>query len=77
MKLKNICKTKDTINQKKMATFKIRTDFSNATFEKRVIRKIYKQFKKLGIRKKKQIIQLKIGYRSKKRILHRKTLKYT
>ena len=60
MKLKSFSKAKDTINRTKWQPKEWEKIFTNSTFDRGLISKIYKQLKKLDINKN-QITQLKNG----------------
>ena len=50
MKLKYFCKAKDT-SFRQATTYRMRKDFTNYTFDRGQIFKIYKELKKLDIKK--------------------------
>ena len=69
MKLENICKAKDIVNKTNWKPTDWEKIFTNPTSNKGLICKIYKEFKKLIIRKPNNPI--KMWYGSKQRIHNR------
>ena len=70
LKLRSFCKAKDTVNKTKQKTTKWEKIFTNPTSDRRMISKIYKELKKLVIKRTNNPIK-KIGYRPKQRTLNR------
>ena len=54
LKLKRFCKAKDTVNRTKWQPSNGEKFFTNPTSDRRLIFKIYKEFKKLDSKKKKK-----------------------
>ena len=54
LKLKRFCKAKDTVNRTKWQPSNGEKFFTNPTSDRRLIFKIYKEFKKLEYKKKKK-----------------------
>jgi hypothetical protein len=69
MKLKSLCKLKDTVNRTKQKPKDWEKIFTNPTSDKGLIAKLYKELKKLDSRKTNNPI-LKMEYRAKERILN-------
>jgi hypothetical protein len=69
MKLKSLCKAKDTINKTKMPPAIWERIFTSPKSDRGLISNMYKELKKLDSRKSNHPI--KMGYSSKQRILNR------
>jgi hypothetical protein len=63
MKPKSLYNAKDTVSQTKWQLTGWKKIFTNSTSDRGLISKIYRELKKLDIKKNTQIIQLKIQYR--------------
>ena len=66
MKLQRFCKAKDTVNRTKWQPSNGEKFFTNPTSDRRLIFKIYKEFKKLDSKKKKQTNKQKQKTKNKK-----------
>jgi hypothetical protein len=56
LKLKTLCKAKDTVNSTKPQAIEWERIFTNCTFDGGMISKIHKEFKKLDINKPNNLI---------------------
>ena len=65
LKLKRFCKAKDTVNRTKWQPSNGEKFFTNPTSDRRLIFKIYKEFKKLDSKKKKKQPNEKMSSRAK------------
>ena len=70
MKLKNFSKAKDTVTRTKQQFTEWEKNFTNQTFNRGLIPKMYKELNKLDIDKPYNLI-FKMGCRSKQRIFNR------
>ena len=66
LKLKRFCKAKDTVNRTKWQPSNGEKFFTNPTSDRRLIFKIYKEFKKLDSKKKNTLMK-KMSSRAKKK----------
>ena len=73
MKLKSFCKAKDTVNRTKWQPIAREKILTKCIFDRELISKTYKEFKKLVINKLNN--PNKIGYKSKYRILTKESQK--
>ena len=73
IKLKSFCKKKYTVNKTKWQPTYWERIFTNPTFDRGLVSKIYKEFKKLDTNNKRT--QLKMEYRAKQKILNRRISK--
>ena len=70
LKLKSFCKAKDTVNKTKWQCTEWENIFTNPTSDRGLISKIYKELKKLVIKRTNNPIK-KMEYRPKQRTLNR------